>query len=341
VASRIRKASRFTWSLRALLTLTLAIGICILGTSLIVLYQTVRTPVSSSDHFLVVKAGSGVTDLARQLVSEGLAGSEWSVIAWAVLSGTAGSFKAGEYFIPATATPAQILGKVSRGDVHQRKLMIIEGLRFSQLRERLVRETNLTATVASLSERDILDELSLGRVSLEGLFFPDTYYFLLEDTDMSILIKAARKMNQELMHAWENRAPDLVLDDPYEVLTMASIIQKEAMLDSEMPRISGVFHNRLKRKMRLQTDPTVIFGLGPRFKGPLKRSDLKKDTPYNTYTRSGLPPGPISLPGRSALLAAANPLATEDLYFVAKGDGSHHFSKTLKEHNRAVKKYRD
>ncbi|HCX86918.1 MAG TPA: endolytic transglycosylase MltG [Gammaproteobacteria bacterium] len=341
MAPKVREVPRFAWSLRALGTLTLAIGICVLGTSLIFLYQTVRTPVSSNDSFLVVKPGSGVTHLARQLVSEGLAGSEWPVIAWAVLSGTAGSFKAGEYFIPAKTTPAQILGKLSRGGVHQRKLTIIEGLRFSQLRERLVGETHLAATVASLSERDILDELAPDRPSVEGLFFPDTYYFLLEDTDMSILTKAAGKMDRELMHAWQNRAADLVLDDPYEALTMASIIQKEAMLESEMPRISGVLHNRLKRKMRLQTDPTVIFGLGPGFKGPLKRSDLKKDTPYNTYTRAGLPPGPIALPGRSALLAAVNPLATEDLYFVAKGDGSHHFSKTLKEHNRAVKKYRN
>jgi UPF0755 protein len=148
-------------------------------------------------------------------------------------------------------------------------------------------------------------------------------------------------MNEELLQAWEQRAQDLLLEEPYEALILASIIQKEAMLTSEMPRISGVFHNRLKIKMRLQTDPTVIFGLGPDFKGPLKRSDLKKDTAYNTYTRGGLPPGPIALPGRAALLAAVNPMATEALYFVARGDGSHQFSKTLTEHNRAVKKYRN
>ena len=145
---------------------------------------------------------------------------------------------------------------------------------------------------------------------------------------------------EELARAWDARAADLLLKDQYEALILASIIQKEAMLESEMPRISGVFHNRLRLKMRLQTDPTVIFGLGPNFKAPLKRSHLKKDTPYNTYTRNGLPPGPISLPGRAALLAAVNPLETEDLYFMAKGDGSHEFSRTLKEHNRAVKKYR-
>jgi UPF0755 protein len=186
----------------------------------------------------------------------------------------------------------------------------------------------------------LANQLSLSTPSLEGAFFPATYFFRLGDSDTGILKRAARKMEKELQHAWDTRAPNLLLKDPYEALTLASIIQKEAMLESEMPRISGVFHNRLRLKMRLQTDPTVIFGLGPDFEGPLKRSHLKKDTPYNTYTRGGLPPGPIALPGRAALNAALNPLSTEDLYFMAKGNGSHKFSKTLEEHNRAVKKYR-
>ena len=327
----------FLWSFASLLA---AVALSFVGVSLLYLYQTIRTPINQSEQFLVVTPGTGTHSLATQLVSEGLAGSRWPVLAWAVLSGTSGTFKSGEFLIPRQTSPAQILGKISRGDVHQRKLTIVEGLRFSQLRDRLKKEKALTRTAVQMPEATLANQLSLSAPSLEGAFFPATYFFRLGDSDTGILKRAARKMEKELLHAWDTRAPNLLLKDPYEALIMASIIQKEAMLESEMPRISGVFHNRLRLKMRLQTDPTVIFGLGPDFKGPLKRSHLKKDTPYNTYTRGGLPPGPIALPGRAALNAALNPLSTEDLYFMAKGNGSHKFSKTLEEHNRAVKKYR-
>lgn len=328
------------WYLWSFASLLVAVALSCLGVSLIFLYQTIRTPVNQTGQFLLVTPGTGAYSLAEQMVSEGLAGSRWPVLAWAVLSGTSRTIKSGEYLIPEKTSPGQILGKVSRGDVHQRKLTIVEGLRFSQLRERLRQEKMLASTLADTSETALAEHLSLTAASLEGAFFPATYFFLRGDNDLSILDRAAQKMREELTSAWEARTADLLLKSPYEALILASIIQKEAMLESEMPRISGVFHNRLRLKMRLQTDPTVIYGLGPNFKGPLKRSHLKKDTPYNTYTRNGLPPGPISLPGRAALLAAVNPLATEDLYFMAKGDGSHKFSKTLKEHNRAVKKYR-
>ena len=328
------------WHLWSVASLLAAATLSCVGVSLIFLYQTIRTPLNQTEQFLVVTPGTGAHSLATQLVSEGLAGSRWSVLAWAVLSGTSGTFKSGEYLIPQQTSPAQILGRVSRGDVHQRKLTIVEGLRFSQLKDRIGGEKMLTNTLADITEPALADHLSLNLPSVEGAFFPSTYFFLRGDSDLSVLGRAAKKMREELTRAWDARAADLLLKDPYEALILASIIQKEAMLESEMPRISGVFHNRLRLKMRLQTDPTVIFGLGPDFKGPLKRSHLKKDTPYNTYTRNGLPPGPIALPGRAALLAAVNPLETEDLYFMAKGDGSHEFSKTLKEHNRAVKKYR-
>ena len=334
------RGHRGRWFLSGFASLLAAVALSCVGVSLLYLYQTIRTPINQSEQFLVVTPGTGTHSLATQLVSEGLAGSRWPVLAWAVLSGTSGTFKSGEFLIPQQTSPAQILGKISRGDVHQRKLTIVEGLRFSQLRDRLQKEKYLTDTLADLSQPDLADHLSLHAPSVEGAFFPSTYFFLRGDSDLDVLSRAATKMREELASAWDARAADLLLKDPYEALILASIIQKEAMLESEMPRISGVFHNRLRLKMRLQTDPTVIFGLGPNFKGPLKRSHLKKDTPYNTYTRNGLPPGPISLPGRAALLAAVNPLATEDLYFMAKGDGSHEFSRTLKEHNRAVKKYR-
>lgn len=334
------KGHRRRWYLWCFASLFAAVALSCVGVSLIFLYQTIRTPINQAEQFLVVTPGTGAHSLATQLVSEGFAGSRWPVLAWAVLSGTSGTFKSGEYLIPEKTNPAQILGKVSRGDVHQRKLTIVEGLRFSQLRDRLGQEKMLINTLADFSDPVLGDHLSLNAPSVEGAFFPSTYFFLRGDSALNVLGRAATKMREELTSAWDARAADLLLNDPYEALILASIIQKEAMLESEMPRISGVFHNRLRLKMRLQTDPTVIFGLGPNFKGPLKRSHLKKDTPYNTYTRNGLPPGPISLPGRAALLAAVNPLETEDLYFMAKGDGSHEFSRTLKEHNRAVKKYR-
>ena len=338
---QIRTTSNLTWCLRAFAALATAVSISVLGVFLLFLHQTVRTPVNQDERFFVVAPGTGAIELAEQLVSQGLTGSQWSVIAWSILSGTAGSFKSGEYLILPHTSPAQILGMISRGDVHQRRVTLIEGLRFSQLREHLAKNKKLKVNAGEMSEDELLVELSLNPATLEGRFFPSTYFFVLGDTDTSILRRAAQKMDQELTDAWERRDPDLPLNEPYQALILASVIQKEAMLASEMPHISGVFHNRLRLKMRLQTDPTVIFGLGPDFKGPLKRSDLKKDTPYNTYTRGGLPPGPIALPGRAALLAAINPVATEDLYFVAKGDGSHQFSKTLTEHNRAVKKYRN
>ena len=334
---RGHRRRRHLWSFASLFA---AVAVSCVGVSLIFLYQTIRNPINQTEQFLVVTPGTGAHSLATQLVSESLAGSSWSVLAWAVLSGTSGTFKSGEYLIPKKTSPAQILGKISRGDVYQRKLTIVEGLRFSQLRDRLGQEKMLTSTLADLPESGLTDYLSLNAPSVEGAFFPSTYFFLRGDSDVDVLRRAAAKMREELASAWDARGAGLLLKNPYEALILASIIQKEAMLESEMPRISGVFHNRLRLKMRLQTDPTVIFGLGPSFKGPLKRSHLKKDTPYNTYTRNGLPPGPISLPGRAALLAAVNPLETEDLYFMAKGDGSHEFSRTLKEHNRAVKKYR-
>ncbi len=316
-------------------------AICCAGALLFFLHQNIRTPVTHPAAFLIVKPGTGLTAFSNQLVKEGLARSSWPVTAWALLSGTAGSLKSGEYRVRANASPARILGQVGRGEVHQRKVTIIEGWNLWDLQTRLNQENVLLSTIADVTDSKASIRLSLSHRSPEGLFFPDTYFYVRGETDIDLLGKAARKMSHELDAIWEERGPSLAIQDSYQALILASIIQKEAMRVNEMPRISGVFHNRLNRGMRLQADPTVIYGLGPEFEGRLKRRHLRADTPYNTYTRSGLPIGPIAMPGRAALMAAVNPLKSKELYFMARGDGTHQFSETLKDHNIAVQRYRN
>ena len=298
-------------------------------------------PSDAPRQFLVVEPGTGLYDFAGLLVKQELAQEKWPVVAWAILSGTANSLKSGEYQIEPQESPARILGKVSRGDIYQHRITLLEGWSYQDLIGKLRQQTKLSQKLASLTPRQFSEQLSLMASSPEGLFFPDTYFFVMGESDLDLLDRAARKMEQTLKEVWALRASDITLDASYQALILASIIQKEAMRPSEMPRISAVFHNRLKRKMRLQADPTVIYGLGDALKGPLKRSHLRQDNPYNTYTRAGLTPGPISMPGRAALEAAVRPLTTQELYFVAKGDGTHQFSNTLKEHNAAVRQFRN
>ena len=305
------------------------------------LHQSIRIPSDAPRQFLVVEPGTGLYDFAGLLVKQELAREKWPVVAWAILSGTANSLKSGEYQIESHESPARILGRVSRGDIYQHRITLLEGWNYQDLIGKLRQQTKLSQKLASLTPGQFREKLSLTASSPEGLFFPDTYFFVMGESDLDLLDRAARKMEQILKEVWALRASDITLDTSYQALILASIIQKEAMRSSEMPRISAVFHNRLKRKMRLQADPTVIYGLGDALKGPLKRSHLKQDNPYNTYTRAGLTPGPISMPSRAALEAAVRPLTTQELYFVAKGDGTHQFSNTLKEHNAAVRQFRN
>lgn len=327
------------WTLRALLATSVAIVFCVAGISILFLYQSVRTPIGTSDQFLVIEPGAGLSTIAKQFERQGFTRSEWPVIFWGLLSGIAGSLKAGEYFIETGETPAQVLGKIGRGEIFERKVTILEGVTFREMSARLAQAKKLKDQLSQMSDSEVMNALNLQVSSIEGSFFPDTYHYVLNESDLDVLARAAGKMDRVLNAIWESRSADLSIANKYEALILASIIQKEAMLEAEMPVISGVLQNRLKIGMRLQTDPTVIFGLGPDFDGRLKRSHLKQDTAYNTYTRHGLPPGPIAAPGRAALSAAVNPSETEFLYFVAKGDGSHYFSKTLAEHNQAVKKF--
>lgn len=327
------------WSIKATLATTFSVAICCLGVTLIFFYQSIRQPIDMPDQFLVIEPGEGLFSVAEQFVALGLSRSTWPVTGWGLLSGVANSLQAGEYLVETSMTPAEVLGKISRGEIFERKVTIVEGLTFRDFIKTLKKAQRLSHVLDQMSIDEIANAIEHPHDTLEGSFFPATYNYVQNESDLDVLSRAAQKMLREREAIWDERTEEIFIQTPYEAVILASIIQKEAMLESEMPTISGVLHNRLKKGMRLQVDPTVIYGLGPEFKGRLKRRHLKKDTPYNTYTRDGLPPGPIAAPGRAALIAAVRPAQTEFLYFVAKGDGSHYFSRTLAEHNRAVKKY--
>ena len=251
------------------------------------------------------------------------------------------SVKAGEYEIPAHAPPAEIVALLAEGRVVLEQVTVVEGTTFRDFRNELEKHPKVRVTLRGKSDAEVMSVLGHADEAPEGRFFPDTYRFAAGTTDAEILHVAYDKMAQVLGEAWSQRAADLPLQTPYQVLTLASIVEKETGLAAERPRIAGVFVSRLRKGMRLQSDPTVIYGMGARYDGDIRTRDLSTDTPYNTYTRSGLPPTPIALPGRESVLAAARPAETGALYFVATGtgDGGHHFSETLAEHNAAVQRY--
>ena len=247
----------------------------------------------------------------------------------------------GTYEIPAGASPAQIIDLFDQGRVVLEQLTVIEGSRFADLRHALDNHAALTHTLQGKSDEEVMTALGHPGEFPEGRFFPDTYRFAAKTTDVDILGLSYGAMQRVLDEAWQRRSADLPFQTPYEALILASIVEKETGLPAERPKIAGVFVTRLRKGMRLQTDPTVIYGLGASYDGDIRTRDLTTDTPYNTYTRSGLPPTPIALPGRESILAAVRPQESGELYFVATGtgDGGHHFSKTLEEHNAAVKSY--
>jgi len=249
----------------------------------------------------------------------------------------------GMYEIPARSSPAQILELFDQGRVVLEQLTVVEGSRFADFRHLLDNHAAVTHTLQGKSDADVMSALGHAGEFPEGRFFPDTYRFAAKTTDVEILGLAYGAMQRILDEAWQQRSTDLPLQTPYEALILASIVEKETGLPSERPKIAGVFVSRLRKGMRLQTDPSVIYGLGATYDGDIRTKDLTTDTPYNTYTRAGLPPTPIALPGRESILAAVKPQETGEIYFVATGtgDGGHHFSKTLEEHNAAVKSYLD
>lgn len=247
----------------------------------------------------------------------------------------------GMYEIPPASSPAQVLELFEQGRVVLEQLTVIEGSTFADLRRELDQHAAITHTSRGKTDAEVMAALGHPGEFPEGRFFPDTYRFAARTTDLEILSLAYASMARVLAAAWQERSEGLPIQTPYEALTLASVIEKETGLPAERPRIAGVFVSRLKLGMRLQSDPTVIYGLGARYDGDIRTRDLVTDTAYNTYTRSGLPPTPIASPGRESIFAAVHPLDTGELYFVATagGDGGHHFSKTLEEHNAAVKAY--
>jgi UPF0755 protein len=286
-----------------------------------------------------VKSGATLASVARELAARGALPHPSLLTALARVRGVDRSIKAGSYEIEQGVTLPSLVDKLTQGDVTQTSIVVVEGTTFADLRSLLSASPQVAKGVLDLPDAELLARLGAPERHPEGLFFPDTYFFAAGATDLSLLRRAYRMQRDRLDAAWARRAPDLPLASPYEALILASIVEKETGRASDRPLIASVFVNRLRIGMRLQTDPTVIYGMGPAFDGNIRKRDLETDTPYNTYTRAGLPPTPIALPSQASLDAVVNPPATRYLYFVARGDGTSAFSTTLAEHNRAVAKY--
>ncbi|MFH1604961.1 MAG: endolytic transglycosylase MltG [Pseudomonadota bacterium] len=299
------------------------------------------TPVSlrSDPADFSIKPGSSLKSATQQVVESGVELNAWRFILLGRILGRAGTIKAGSYEVHRGITPFALLGKLTTGEIAQEEVVFIEGWTFRQMRAVLDAHSGVRHDSIAMDDAQIMDQLGAARRDPEGMFFPDTYLFAKGASDIDLLRRAYKAMERQLAALWHQRAPDLPYRSPYDALVMASVIEKETGQASERALIGGVFVNRLRRGMMLQTDPTVIYGLGERFDGNLRKKDLLKDTPHNTYTRAGLPPTPISMPGLASLQAALNPAKTTALYFVARGDGSSEFSRTLAEHERAVSKY--
>ena len=292
------------------------------------------TPVQFS-----LRTGISLRSAAQQMERAGVLHHAVLFIAMARMLGEAGNIKAGIYEVSGPVSPYQLLLKITEGDVTQATITFVEGWTFRQMRKLLDDHPAVKHDTRGLPDADILKRLAIEIASPEGLFFPDTFHFDVDSSDVLILRRAYRQMQSHLEAQWAGRAPDLPLASSYEALILASIVEKETGQGGDRPLVAAVFVNRLRKGMLLQADPTVIYGMGEAFDGNLRKRDLTTDTPYNTYTRTGLPPTPIAMPGLTSLAVTLNPPASNVLYFVAKGDGSSHFSSTLGEHERAVTKY--
>lgn len=288
-----------------------------------------------------VEQGATVRGTLARLGTQGVVSNPRAVELYLRLAGLRPRVQVGTYEIPPHASPADIVTLFDEGRVLLAQLTIVEGTTFGDLRRALERDASITHTLHDKSDAEVMTAIGHPGESAEGRFFPDTYRFAERTSDVELLSVAYNAMQHALDAAWQARSADLPYEGPYQALTLASIVEKETGLPAERPRIAGVFVSRLRKGMRLQSDPTVIYGLGARYDGDIRTRDLSTDTPYNTYTRGGLPPTPIALPGRESLLAAVRPLESGELFFVAtgSGDGGHHFSRTLEEHNAAVRSY--
>lgn len=288
---------------------------------------------------LIVEPGSSVRTVARTMQQQGLIEDDRYFVWMARLRGKAGSIQVGEYTVKTGMTPEQLLQNMVSGKVVQYSITILEGWNFREMMAEIDANPHLRHELKGMDGEEIMERLGKVGEHPEGRFFPDTYHFPKGLTDLDFLQRAYREMEQRLEKEWSERTEALPLNSAYEALTLASIVEKETGATHERPEIAGVFIRRLKKGMRLQTDPTVIYGMGLDYDGNIRKKDLLKDTPYNTYTRSGLPPTPIAMPSGEAIHAALHPDDGDSLYFVSRGDGSHHFSASLEEHECAVVKY--
>ena len=301
-------------------------------------FATQPLALQASPLDFTVKAGSTLRSAARQIEEAGVAMPAWQFTLLGRALGKAAEIKAGSYQLAEGVTPLKLLEKLTRGDVTQAEIVLLEGWTFRQMRAALDAHAHVRHDTAGLTERQIMEKLGVEGAA-EGRFFPDTYLFANGSSDLEVLKRSYRQMEKLLLTEWGRRQANLPYASPYEALIMASIVEKETGQSQDRAQIASVFINRLKKGMLLQTDPTVIYGLGERFDGNLRKRDLQADGPYNTYTRTGLPPTPIAMPGLASIQATLHPVRTDAYYFVARGDGSSQFSRTLAEHNRAVAKY--
>jgi UPF0755 protein len=325
----------------SLLTLVFTGLLLFIGLALWWLHEplTLQPPAGNAVLDLEVEPGMSAKAIAAAAVTSGAKTQASWLYLWFRVSGESRQIRAGSYEISAGTSPRRLLSMLVRGEEALKSVTLPEGWTFMQVMAVLKTAEQLRPEAQSLTPEAIMAQIGKPGVHPEGRFFPDTYTYAKGSSDLAVLQRAAQAMDKRLNDAWALRQPDSPLKTPDEALILASIIEKETGKPSDRTTISGVFTNRLRIRMLLQTDPTVIYGMGAQFDGNLRRSDLRTDTPYNTYTRGGLPPTPIAMPGRAALLAAVQPAQTDAFYFVSRGDGSSQFSATLDEHNRAVNKY--
>ena len=295
--------------------------------------------VDGSSYRVKINPNSGLTSIADQLSEQGLRVNSVSLHLGARSLWVASKLKPGTYLLPNGASLGKVLLQIARGDRVRESIAIIPGMTIWQLRSLMDSQSTMIHRTKGMSNKELLQQLNLNYPSDEGLFLPDTYVFDPDELDLNIYRRAVQAMQKQLMQVWDQRESGLPLKTPYELLILASIVEKETGRLSDRNLVSAVFINRLNKGMPLQTDPTVIYGIGPKFDGNLKKADLRRDTPYNTYMHKGLPPTPIAMPSKESILAAAHPAKSNALFFVAKGDGSSHFSQNLKEHEAAVDRY--
>lgn len=324
-------------TLKRLILLTCAVSMLLAAWFYHHIHQNIHLP--TVPYEFSIKSGSNLKKVAYQLTENGVLANPWPLIVLARIKSNAALIKAGDYTLRKSYTLIELLNYLIEGDIKQVEIKFVDGWTFSKIRKVLNDHPAIKHDTLNMSEQQLLRAIGANEKSAEGLFFPDTYFFVANDSDVAILQRAYQAMRNNLQKLWPTRVKSLPLKTPYDALILASIVEKETGLANDRGKIASVFINRLRIGMRLQTDPTIIYGLGEKFDGNLRRKDLRTDQPYNTYTRAGLPPTPIAMPGLAAIQATLMPEKTNFLYFVARGDGTSQFSSNLAAHNRAVAKY--